>query len=372
MLDARELSTVSKSLLMLQRGLTGDRALAGAGYMQDSSFLGAYLLYYWCISYLQISYASRSVLADILALAGSRRENGTPLRILDVGSGPAPASAALCDILLGEKSGGVIPEIELSLADSSAKALSIAGRLFAADFPSVKVHSGTVDFEHKDVPVSGLQDIIVMSHALNELWKDSPDCISRRAQFIQALCRNLSLDGLLILCEPALLHTSRNLIALRDVLLREGFYLRSPCTADCKCPALSAGENQTCHAEIKWQPVDMVAALAKAAHLDRESVKMTYFIFSRSPAEKHDGLFRIVSDGMLNKAGRMRYLLCDGQRRIALSAKKDDAQAAKTGFFSLARYDSIMLERPQLRGDKENPAFGIDAQTCLKIQRFAY
>ena len=47
-------SEIAKALLKLQRGLTGDKHLAGAGYMQDNAMLGAYLLYYWPVSFLQI------------------------------------------------------------------------------------------------------------------------------------------------------------------------------------------------------------------------------------------------------------------------------------------------------------------------------
>jgi hypothetical protein len=64
-----EVSRAGEALLRLQRGLTGERSLAGAGYMQDSTLLGAYLLYYWPVSYLQVSLALSSR-SDLLSKLG--------------------------------------------------------------------------------------------------------------------------------------------------------------------------------------------------------------------------------------------------------------------------------------------------------------
>jgi len=111
-LSGREIEVAGASLLALQRGLTGGRSLAGAGYMDDPAILGAYLLYYWPVSYMQVS----------LALA----ENpGFPRRVLDLGSGPGPASAALIDTL--SESGASLDE--LVLVDGSRKALDLAASM---------------------------------------------------------------------------------------------------------------------------------------------------------------------------------------------------------------------------------------------------
>ena len=111
---------------------------------------------------------------------------------------------------------------------------------------------------------------------------------------------------------------------------------------------------------------------------------MTYFIFKKSPMDQSAPMEsvtikpestavagKIVSDGMLNKSGRVRFLMCDGKNRIAISAKKDDPRAKEIGFFNLKRYDSISVTNPEIRGDKENPAFGIKPDTNLKIIPFA-
>ena len=72
-----ELREVAAGVRKLSMGLTRERQLAGARYMDDPSLLGAYLLFYWPVSYAQ----ARAVLGEL-----SRR----PRAVLDLGSGPGP------------------------------------------------------------------------------------------------------------------------------------------------------------------------------------------------------------------------------------------------------------------------------------------
>ena len=366
-LSFRELKDVSASLLSLQRGLTGNRKLSGAGYMEDVNYLGAYLLYYWPVSFLQISYAAQSDRSFFTELVKTKNE----IRILDLGSGPGPATCALADILTKINPG---IKIDATLVDSSTKAVSLAVRIIKADFNNVSVKAETFNFEKKNYVPEGKYDVIIMSHALNELWKSESNCLDKREAFLEKVTTMLTEDGILFLNEPAMLESSRNLIALRDRLIAKGLYVHAPCTACSECPAFKAGENQTCHAEVMWNPIEPVASIAREAKLDRESVKMTYFIMSKKPSceeeEDRSEDFRIVSDGMLNKAGRVRYLLCNGTERIPFSAKKDEEHAKKIGFFNLKRYDRVSVSDPELRGDKDNKAYGVAESTSIGIYKF--
>mgnify|MGYP006916100085 FL=1 len=87
-LTKQEIALLAKSLITLQRGLTGERVLAGAGYMQKQNLLGAYLLYYWPVSYAQTSYAFFPAIKYFAKKTGPH----PAIRILDIGSGPGPAS----------------------------------------------------------------------------------------------------------------------------------------------------------------------------------------------------------------------------------------------------------------------------------------
>lgn len=350
-----EVSRAGEALLRLQRGLTGERSLAGAGYMQDSTLLGAYLLYYWPVSYLQVSLALSSR-SDLL----SRLGDGSAVRVLDLGCGPGAASSAFCDLLPGRKK-------EVFLVDASQKAMKIANRLLAKD--DVAVTENVMNFQQDALPKGPEPfDVIIVNHLLNELWTGMADAVQRRVAFLIEWTKLLKPSGLLFFAEPALLSTSRDAMAVRDGLASQGFSVLSPCTGDRPCPALLAGEGNTCHGEVGWNPIEPIASLARVANLDRESVKMTFFLMGKEREDRNaspQGVIRarVVSDAMLNKSGRVRYLLCDGSRRFAFSADKKDPFARKAGFDSLRRYDLVEITGAEARGD----AYGCNPRTVIKL-----
>jgi hypothetical protein len=101
-----ELREVAAAVQRLSLGLTRERKLAGARYLDDDRLLGAYLLFYWPVSYLQ----ARGVLSEL-----PRR----PRAALDLGSGPGPLAFAALDA----------GAAEAVAADRSARALAAARRL---------------------------------------------------------------------------------------------------------------------------------------------------------------------------------------------------------------------------------------------------
>lgn len=373
-LSRAEVERAGKALLSLQRGLTGTRRLAGAAYMDAPELLGAYLLYYWPVSYLQVGLAASSLPSLLPGLSSRARAEGRSLRLLDLGAGPGPAAAALLDALAPEP-------VELYLRDGSGLALELARSILGSgEARPAGLEAKVLDLETA-APAGGPFDLIVLSHALNELWRGSDDRIGRRAGLVEALAARLAPGGALLLLEPALLETSRDLLALRDLLAGRGLSVLSPCLASAPCPALAAGPGHTCHAEVAWDPPELVASLARAAGLDRESVKMSFFLLSadgrpQAEAPAPEGCFRarVVSEAMLNKAGRLRYLLCDGRRRFPLSARKDDEAARRQGFFSLRRYDLLEVEGAEARGPAgqpgpagQGPSYGVGPASRLGV-----
>lgn len=401
-----EIASVGKALLGLQRGLTGDRRLAGKGYMDDPDLLGAYLLYYWPVSYLQTGLALETLAPELPAGA----------RILDLGSGPGPASAALADWLgardsddagRGAEAGGDLPDSFL-LADASRPALDLASLLLGQGGKRT-VASRVVNLEGQAaldaVASRGPFDLVMMGHCLNELWAASESAPERRLGLAEGIMDLLAPGGLFLVVEPSLLKTSRDLLSLRDSLSARGHRVLGPCLRQGPCPALAAGPSHTCHSEAAWDPPEPLASLAAAAGLDRRSVKMTFVAFGgggspvangraaapaaaptasgpatdrapeRAPDAETTGLERrlepesetalVVSEPMLNKAGRLRYLLCNDAGRFAVSARRDDPAARAAGFFGLRRGDRISLAGAEARGGAE--ALGFQPATRLEI-----
>lgn len=419
------LQRAAQNVVELQRGLTGSRALAGNGYMQKGASLQAYLLYYWPVSYAQTKAALQKAprfferVAEISGSAGTSGNAGTAskakrraVRVLDLGSGPAPASCSLADLAQGR--GEQNMAFEFCLCDSSGDALSLGKKILEAAYAkNASVETRVCNLENVFQPKNGAAfldgkkfDFIIASHSLNELWKGQ----KKRGEKIAALLKNLSacLDdgGLMLLMEPALLATSRALIEARDSLIASGLKVASPCLQSASpCPALE-NPNATCHAQFDWEMPQIVADLAALAGLNRADVKMTYFVFEKAVAGSfgQEGDFGngenslqdqkgggpdfglatetglatapslanicalVVSEPMLNKAGRVRYVLCDGKARFTLSAKNGDHNAAAQGFFDLKRYDKIKIAGAQVRSQKGEPlSLGFDDNTRLEF-----
>src|ERR1700677_3389321 len=82
-LTGEELAQVAAAVRKLSLGLTRERELAGEGYLNQPDLLGAYLLFYWPVSYAQI----QSILPELPA----------PQRVLDLGGAAGPAAFACLD-----------------------------------------------------------------------------------------------------------------------------------------------------------------------------------------------------------------------------------------------------------------------------------
>ncbi len=342
-----DLRQAGESLRKLQRGLTGERDLAGKSYFSDPSYLAAYLLYYWPVSFIQVSCA-----LEELRMRGVLPE----LRnVLDIGAGPGPATFAA-------RGFGAAAS---TLVDESAAALSRAAALndsLPADM-KIKMECLNLDLEKSPALPQKSFDLIVACHSINELWKAEPDALARRTDLLSGCLAMLSDKGILLVIEPAAISSSRPALELRNTLLNHslGRGMRKydcvgPCTGSFPCPMPEASESRTCHSEWLWSPLQPVADLAKAAGLDRTSVKAAWFALRRAPqaaalapADVPELGGRVVSEPMLNKAGRTRYVICTDSGLVSLSAKAGDASVKASGFLDLQRGDCIECSRLEKR-----------------------
>jgi len=346
--------TDPRNLLALQRGLTGNRSLAGSGYMDDPSLLAAYDDYY--------RHVSRAQMLRICDRTGLR-----PRSVLDMGAGPGSMSLALAE--RGART--------FALVDASAKALELArasllpradgtgitGPVSASGKPC-SVSITVADIESPESVPAGHFDLVVFGHCLNEIGTGD-DRIPRRLAVVQRASTALASGGAVLVIDPATLNASRDTLVLRDSLVAAGWRVRAPCTWCGPCPALSAGANHTCHDESAWDVPADVRRLAESAGLDRDLIKMTWYLIEPPAAMSGSvpapqaallqanvgpaALYRVVSSPMLNKGGRVRYLICGPGGRFPFSAKKDDGAARRAGFFDLQRYDLVRIAEPDIR-----------------------
>ncbi len=435
------LGRVADEVRALQRGLTGERRLAGSGYFSSDEFLEAYLSYYWPVSFVETYLALTELEARGIKIPGAS--------VLDLGAGPGPATFACLEFLRH-----FLPRNQeqplVTLVDANATALEVAKRIAAlsdeasgkqglaanlrcivCDLQSFDWQNMTKSEPQKSAPSKDLEDegsqedsaflrgtsysLILMCHSLNELWNDEPEAeaVEKRFMLVLEACRHLDDGGLLLIVEPAAAIASRPALMLRDRLLAHtcaagsgggGFVLRcaGPCPGSFPCPAIAAAGAQSakhtvqsqqgtagsqpqrsCHSRWPWNLRGTLAEIASEAGLDRDSAKATWFALQKCALSNSDlhatadnkssavpdsstQLYgRVISEPLLNKAGRIRYLFCTATGLATVSARAEDEYAKKIGFFTLERGDLAEFSDLEIRPGEHN--FGIQKSSQLSV-----
>ena len=366
----------SAGFAQLQNGLTGKRTLVGSAYMDDPVQLRAYLDYYWPVSRAQAGFVIAAVKKKLGMLFPNIPPESFFQTILDVCSGPGPVAAACIDA--GAKS--------VTLFDKSKKALDLASKELSRQChysEGLSISPGDISSPVPGkIPFWGKADGITFGHCLNELWEGKKDRIERRAELLEtyasALSGTSSVPGLVIVIEPALLSTSRDLLAVRDLLISRGWSVLLPCPGReiLPCPALAAGEQHTCHEDFHWNVPSKVARLAEMQGIHKDLLKMTWFAFippsqcfswTNPFTEEKDipcgaEIYRVVSEPMLNKAGRIRRLLCGANGRFPISVDAASPDVQRTHLAELRRGELVYIESPEIRIN----GWGINSNTTIK------
>lgn len=293
-LTAAEADTIAAGVKELSRGLTGDRSLAGARYLARGDLLGAYLLYYWPVSFAQTLFALRR--------AGVFRGQ----RALDLGSGPGPGALALVEA--GWK--------QVTAADRSTEALALAQKLAARG--GHRLETQVWDAE-SGAPKGGPWDLVVAGHVFNELAVGADDRIARRAALLKGVGAHLAPGGRVLILEPAAHGPNADALALRDEIAAAGWSIDGPCFFQGPCPARASGA--ACHDVLHWKVPHLVAQTARRAGIDKRQLPFTWLLVSPKRTVTADPeRVRVVSEPMVNKAGRRRVVVCGASGRFSLSA----------------------------------------------------
>src|SRR5438094_3975032 len=213
----------------LSKLFTIDRDRLGLDYLSDPALRRAYLLYFAPVNLAKCL----SVLAELPALPAR------PLRVLDLGSGPGVGALAMFHYLSCEgrkRQGGT----ELVLADRNREILaearslwsSLASMLPAFEAPG-RLQTVLLNLERPGPRAPWKQqtfDLILVVNSLNELFRFARDPMARRAKLLEQVLESLALDGTLVVIEPALRQTTRELHGVRDRLVTQGkARVYSPC-----------------------------------------------------------------------------------------------------------------------------------------------
>ena len=231
----------------------------------------------------------------------------TPPRIVDLGAG--------CGALgLGLAATGLV--FRYQAFDRDDQALAIAAKALRGYAPSVEVATTACDVTKQTLPSA---DLVVMGTLLNELPPD------KRMPLVERALAAIADDGAVIILEPALRETTRELHALRDALLVRGAaHVFAPCTRrGAPCPAVAA-DADWCHEDRLVKLPPHTAELARVTHLRDSGLKFSYLVLRKQPAalvESGGAAWRVVSAPFAPK-GKLELLGCSDAGRVPIRLMK--------------------------------------------------
>ena len=300
----------------------GARKLVGTPYLADPELRREYAR--------DIAPRTRAALARILAEVYPA-DSAPPQRALDLGSGTGAAAEAL-----RAWSGD---DIEVVRVDRVASPGVVTANLEAV-LPAPPA-------------VTGRFDLIVAAHLLGELFVDEPleERVDARARRVRAWVDGLlAPGGTVILVEPALRETSRELLAVRDQLLAmSDLEIVAPCFWTGACPAL-ARERDWCHDSSAVGPSEGPTPPATGSHgqsprsptrseANRSRVDFSYLVLrDRWRPIPGQLRYRVVSDPLPEK-GRLKLYACGPTGRHAYIRLDRHESPANTAFADLVRGD---------------------------------
>jgi ribosomal protein RSM22 (predicted rRNA methylase) len=343
--EVHTLENIHRNASVLSDHFTIKRDKGFPDYFKKPGHLLAYGIYFHPQSWARI----RFPLLEAIQYHHWKMPEDKRLSILDVGSGPGSASLSALQLLTA-----LNPELKLeaTAVDQSPHALDALRRSHAdlrSLWPGSTVSTHAKNLRHRDTFFyNGKQrfDLVFLSFSLNEFFAGRPT--EEVAELLKAASgKLLKKKGLLIIMEPALRETSRNLRTISDQLLEEGgLYSWGPYLHQGSCPFQEDGKFW-CHEVRSWQPPRSMEYVNRRMQRKIHELKYSFITLSSSPPPASPATpqhFRMVSP-MSRMKGHflMTGVAGDGQEHVyELLFRNLDAAQKKT-IRKMARGDFLKV-----------------------------
>jgi hypothetical protein len=309
----------------IHQGLVGARALVGTPYLADPALRREYAR--------DIAPRTRAALSKILSEAFPGG-GPAPRRALDLGTGTGAAGEAL-QAHFGDA-------LDVVGVDRVAADGVVTANL-AVELPAVE----------------GRFDLIVAAHLLGELYVERPadQRVAARARRVRAWATALlARGGTMILLEPALRDTSRELLGVRDQLLAvSDLEIVAPCFWAGPCPAL-ANLRDWCHDAAQAQ-TPSGPGMPSGPRVD-----FSYLVLREAKrVPGGEPLYRIVSDPLPEK-GRLKLYGCGASGRHPFIRLDRHAAPGNAAFAELSRGDVARISGTA----KANDGLRIEAEATVE------
>lgn len=299
-------------------------------YFSDNELLSAYGLFFLPQSFVRTTYALR-----FITEARQWKAPNSPIRILDLGSGPGSCGVACAHYFkeLGVK------ELELNALDHSATALAalepFAEAVLGNEY-NVKTRIG--DAHRADTWPEGPFDIIIAGFVLNEMKSLNQPAL---VEWVESMKDRLTPEGLILILEPALKITSQRLQKLSDEIAAHEIVTRIGPELDAHpCPQLADGVHWS-HEVRHWQIPSTTEFINRKLHRDLRDVRFSFAAFSDQTIPRlESSAIRIVSDIQIIK-GLLRFI----------GVQNGQLQTIEVSTRGISKHDVKLLAAKFERGD---------------------
>jgi len=369
-----KLEEISRAVARLSELYTHERADLRDNLLEDPHLRLAYLAYFLPSNFLKI----KTILDEIWLHPNVKGLFPQRLRILDLGCGPGTQLLGCLDFVSQQLRAPEriecvgVDSLESNLQDAqylfdrfsaelstSAAGLQKASPQFETPCErtrwSLETYQGDVSRPLKLKDARPF-DFIIMGNVLNELFPGDEQRIEKRSRRVATLIQDwLAPNGFLILMEPALRETSRELLRLRDRLLDMlPLTVYGPCVHSRPCPAVAPDcTSDWCHEDHAWQAPWWIRQIDERTGLRKSSLKYSYVVLNQIGLSVRDAalavtpgdsqalpaqsqLWRVVSE-TLEERGKAAAYLCGFEGRFRVTRLNKHASPANSDFTSLDR-----------------------------------
>ncbi len=318
----------SPAVADLSAAFTFERSERHANYFNTKEARSSYLLYFLMPNMLKVEWIlDQQRMAELFA-------DEPEVRVADIGCGPCTGLLAAASYW---KDHAPRQKLKCVAVDQNGAALKDGRALFEKiTTASLTTHTATLAQLRKALGSERFH-ILIVANVLNEL-SDTEE----RYEFIRKLmAQHLTDNGRLIIIEPALQRSTRDLMLLRDQMCvrhpREGTdsetpgYVEpiakvlAPCLHQQLCPMRANNPRDWCHTYINWERPQVIADLDMLIGNKRDYLKMAYMVMR--PLEGRTGgspnnIWRVVSAPMKTK-GKLEILFCGQNGRLVRVTRQD-------------------------------------------------
>lgn len=335
----------SRGAKKLSTAFTSERGTLPTDYLNDPVLRSGYLVYFLPINYLKMVQILKPIDPEIFPEG--------KIRILDVGCGPGTNMLAMMtyfsELLVKKKKKDIW--LDFTLLDRSYSSLRDAFSLHDAYRAHLEKKCpgfrSICSIKTYDLRRTGVHrflrkfryDIISASNVLNEL----PKLSMRVALLAELLGHNLAKQGRMILIEPALQKTARDLQRIRDELVVENkcATVEAPCLHQEICPLNQINLRDWCHFYLSWEMPKFIEELNQIIGRKNDWLKMAYLVLKPVQKIRRDPFqWRVISNGMKSQ-GKREIVLCGPQGRSGLMRLDRDASRKNAELEKMQRGDLV-------------------------------